>query len=102
VTIYAQILLFDGFDPLDVVAPFEVLSAGSDFAGGREIDVRLVAADGTGPIRSGTRDMVLHATHQLDPALPGYVVVPGASGPIEGDPDEVETIAVLLSRFAAS
>jgi putative intracellular protease/amidase len=27
---HAQIVLFDGFDPLDVVAPFEVLVAGSD------------------------------------------------------------------------
>src|SRR6185295_8719305 len=34
----------------------------------------------------------------LDPELPGYVVVPGASGPIEGDPDVVDTIPVLLAR----
>ncbi|WP_198154024.1 DJ-1/PfpI family protein [Catenuloplanes japonicus] len=100
-TIYAQILLYDGFDPLDAIAPFEVLAAGGDAVGG-EIDVRLVAADGPGPIRSGTRGAVFNATHQLDPALPGYVVVPGASGPVEGDPDDgVETIPVLLSRFAA-
>jgi len=43
--------------------------------------------------------MVLHATAQLDPAKPGYVIVPGASGPIDGDPDEVDTIPVLLARF---
>src|SRR3954463_12756993 len=35
----------------------------------------------------------------LDPAKPGYVIVPGASGPIDGDPDEVDTIPVLLARF---
>ena len=28
-----QIVLFDGFDPLDVIAPFEVLAAGADAAG---------------------------------------------------------------------
>jgi hypothetical protein len=27
----AQFVLFDGFDPLDVVAPYEVLSAGREF-----------------------------------------------------------------------
>jgi putative intracellular protease/amidase len=30
---------------------------------------------------------------------PGYIIVPGASGPIEGDPDEIDTIPVLLARF---
>src|SRR3954463_1730575 len=35
----------------------------------------------------------------LDPAKPGYVIVPGASGPIDGDPDETDTIPVLLARF---
>ena len=29
----AQFVLFHGFDPLDVIAPFEVLTAGSDFLG---------------------------------------------------------------------
>ncbi len=73
---HAQIVLFDGFDPLDVIAPFDVLVAGSD---------------------SG---LVLNATAQLDPSKPGYVIVPGASGPTEGDPDDgVVTIPVLLARF---
>lgn len=26
---HAQIVLFDGFDPLDVIAPYEVLHAGA-------------------------------------------------------------------------
>jgi transcriptional regulator GlxA family with amidase domain len=95
----AQIVLFDGFDPLDVVAPFEVFAAGSDAVGG-ELDVRLVSAEGPRPVASGTRGLVLHATGRLDPVRPGYVVVPGASGPTVGDPDEgVATIPVLLSRF---
>jgi transcriptional regulator GlxA family with amidase domain len=96
--VHAQIVLFDGFDPLDVIAPFEVLAAGSDAVGG-ELVVELVSAEGPRPVVSGTRDLVLNATAQLDPHKPGYVVVPGASGPIEGDPDEVVTIPVLLARF---
>jgi transcriptional regulator GlxA family with amidase domain len=96
--VHAQIVLFDGFDPLDAIAPFEVLAAGSEQVGG-ELDVELVSAEGPRPVVSGTRGMVLNATAQLDPAKPGYVIVPGASGPIDGDPDEVDTIPVLLARF---
>jgi transcriptional regulator GlxA family with amidase domain len=96
--VYAQIVLFNGFDPLDVIAPFEVLAAGSDAAGG-ELVVELVSAEGPRPVISGTLGLVLHATSQLDPSKPGYIVVPGASGLIDGDPDEVDTIPVLLARF---
>jgi transcriptional regulator GlxA family with amidase domain len=96
--VHAQIVLFDGFDPLDVIAPFDVLVAGSDAVGG-ELVVELVSAEGPGPVVSGSRGLVLNATAQLDPSKPGYVIVPGASGPIDGDPDEVDTIPVLLARF---
>jgi transcriptional regulator GlxA family with amidase domain len=96
--VHAQIVLFDGFDPLDVIAPFEVLVAGSDAVGG-ELQVELVSAEGPRPVVSGSSGLVLNATAQLDPSKPGYVIVPGASGPIDGDPDEVATIPVLLARF---
>ncbi|MEV4543213.1 DJ-1/PfpI family protein [Micromonospora echinaurantiaca] len=97
-----QIVLFDGFDPLDVIAPFEVLSAGSDAAGGA-LAVELVAAEGVREVVSGTRGLTLRATAKLDPDRPGYVVVPGASGPTTGDPDQgAVTIPVLLARFAES
>lgn len=95
---HAQIVLFDGFDPLDVTAPFEVLAAGSEAVGG-ELVVELVSAEGPRAVVSGTRGMVLHATAQLDPSKPGFIVVPGASGPIDGDPDQIDTIPVLLARF---
>jgi transcriptional regulator GlxA family with amidase domain len=94
----AQIVLYDGCDPLDVIAPFEVLVAGSDAVGG-ELGVELVSAEGPRPVRTGTRGLVLQATAALDPDKAGFVVVPGASGPIDGDPDDgVETIPVLLAR----
>ncbi|MGE0780329.1 DJ-1/PfpI family protein [Mycolicibacterium sp.] len=96
---HAQIVLFDGFDPLDVIAPYEVLVAGSDYLGG-ELDVELVSAEGPRTVVSGSRGLALQATGGLDPAKPGYVVVPGAVGPLSGDPDEgVATIPVLLARF---
>ena len=96
---HAQIVLFDGFDPLDVIAPFEVLAAGSDAVGG-DLVVELVSAEGARPVFSGSRGLVLNATAPLDPSKPGFVIVPGAAGPIEGDPDDgVVTIPVLLARF---
>jgi transcriptional regulator GlxA family with amidase domain len=95
----AQIVLYDGCDPLDVIAPFEVLAAGSDALGG-ELEVALVAAEGPRRVGTGTRGLVLEATARLDPDRPGFVVVPGVSGPVAGDPDAgVETIPVLLARF---
>ena len=94
----AQIVLFDGFDPLDVIAPFDVLVAGSDVVGG-ELAVELVSAEGPRQVVSGSRDLVLHATGQLDPTKAGYIIVPGAAGPTEGDPDEIDTIPVLMARF---
>ena len=96
---HAQIVLFDGFDPLDAVAPFEVLLAGSDALGG-DLQVELVSGEGPRAVISGSGGLTLQATAQLDPGKPGYVIVPGASGPVEGDPDQgVETIPVLLARF---
>lgn len=95
----AQIVLFDGFDPLDVIAPFEVLSAGGQALGG-ELTVTLVSAEGARTVLSGN-GLRLDATAALDPTRGGYVIVPGAVGPMVGDPDEgVDTIPVLLARFA--
>ena len=97
---HAQLVLFDGFDPLDVIAPFEVLAAGGDAVGG-DLTVELVSAEGPRPVVGGTLGLTLQATGTLDPTRPGFVIVPGASGPTEGDPDDgVETIPVLLARFA--
>lgn len=96
--VHAQFVLFDGFDPLDVIAPFEVLAAGSDAVGG-ELVVELVSAEGPRQVPSGSRGLTLAATARLDPAKAGFVIVPGAVGPIAGDPDEVDTIPVLLARF---
>ncbi|WP_431910193.1 DJ-1/PfpI family protein [Micromonospora carbonacea] len=112
-----QMVLFDGFDPLDVVGPFEVLAAGGDAVAGvtargpaageraaaGTLDVELVTAEGPREVVSGTRGLTLRATARLRPDRPGYVVVPGASGPVSGDPDQgVQTIPVLLARFAES
>ncbi|WP_217248507.1 DJ-1/PfpI family protein [Streptomyces sp. AC602_WCS936] len=106
---HAQIVLFDGFDPLDVVAPFEVLCAGGTAAPGA-VSVELVSAEGPREVVSGTNGLALRATAALDPGRAGLVVLPGASGRV-GEPGEVpgedtgagdETIPVLLGRTLAT
>ncbi|WP_431676520.1 DJ-1/PfpI family protein [Kitasatospora sp. KL5] len=106
---HAQIVLFDGFDPLDVIAPYEVLHAGGTASAGA-VTVELVTAEGPREVVSGTGGLALRATAALDPRRPGLVLVPGASGRV-GEPDEVpdqdagavgpqedEPIPVLLGR----
>ncbi|MGW7492396.1 DJ-1/PfpI family protein [Streptomyces sp. NPDC054786] len=104
---HAQIVLFDGFDPLDVIAPYEVLHAGGAASGGA-VSVELVSAEGPREVASGTGELALRATAGLDPERADLIVVPGASGRA-GEPGEVpdedtgdrtpeDSIPVLLGR----
>jgi putative intracellular protease/amidase len=97
--VYAQIVLFDGFDPLDVIAPYEVLSAGGRAAGG-VLTVELVSTEGPREVVSGSGGLVLRATGTLDPDHADLIIVPGAAGPIKepADGSKIDTIAVLLAR----
>ncbi|MEU8781489.1 DJ-1/PfpI family protein [Streptomyces sp. NPDC048637] len=83
---HAQFVLFDGFDPLDVIAPYEVLSAGGIASDGA-VDVELVSAEGPREVISGTGGLALRATAALDPERAGLIVVPGAAGRT-GEPGE--------------
>lgn len=73
----AQIVLFDGFDPLDVVAPYEVLGAGGVLAGDA-LTAELVSAEGAREVPSGI-GLSLRATAALDPGRADLIVVPGAA-----------------------
>ncbi|MGW9437089.1 DJ-1/PfpI family protein [Streptomyces sp. NPDC055607] len=84
---HIQIVLFDGFDPLDVVAPYEVLHAGGTASGGA-LTVELVSAEGPREVISGTGGLVLRATGLLDPERADTILVPGASGRV-GEPGEL-------------
>jgi transcriptional regulator GlxA family with amidase domain len=83
----AQVVLFDGFDPLDVIGPYETLAAGG-------ISTELVTTEGRREVPAGMNLLSLRATAQLDPDA-GLIVVPGAAAL-----QEDETFA-LLSKAAA-
>ncbi|MFF2773892.1 DJ-1/PfpI family protein [Streptomyces sp. NPDC058052] len=84
---HAQIVLFDGFDPLDVIAPYEVLHAGGMASDGA-VTVELVSAEGPREVTGGIGGTALRATAALDPDRADLVLVPGAAGRV-GDPGEI-------------
>jgi transcriptional regulator GlxA family with amidase domain len=94
-----QIVLFDGFDPLDVVAPYEVLFEGGIVTGGA-VTVELVSAEGAREVPGGTGPLTLRATGVLDPLRADVVIVPGASGRVPADAEDTaaDTIPVILGR----
>lgn len=63
----AQFVLYDGFDPLDVIAPLEVLTAGGIRAG-------LVSAEGAREVPAGLGLPSLRAAAAFDPGRGGLVV----------------------------
>ncbi|MFJ7625315.1 DJ-1/PfpI family protein [Streptomyces sp. NPDC097595] len=106
---HVQVVLFDGFDPLDVVAPYEVLYAGGTASGGA-VTVELVSMEGPREVVSGTGGLTLRAAGPLDLERADMLLIPGASGRV-GEPGEVpeqevgagawkqdELIPVLLGR----
>jgi transcriptional regulator GlxA family with amidase domain len=96
----AQIVLFDGFDPLDVIAPYEVLFAGGMLTDGA-MTVELVCAEGDREVPSGTGPLTLRATARLDPRRADLIVVPGAAGRLpedDGEPERTDSIPVILGH----
>jgi transcriptional regulator GlxA family with amidase domain len=98
--VHVQIALFDGFDPLDVLGPYEVFHAGGRFSAGR-VTVELAGADGPRTVPSGLPAVSLEATARLDPAAADLVVVPGAAGDLSLDPGVAGGVGQLLARAAA-
>ncbi|MEC0125190.1 DJ-1/PfpI family protein [Paenibacillus pabuli] len=87
-----QIVLFDGFDLLDAIAPYEVFCSASMHTD-NALRVELVTAEGPRSVTSGVNGLKIEANGTLDPARPGIILVPGAAGEVEGDgPDSIPAI----------
>ncbi|MGA4843440.1 DJ-1/PfpI family protein [Streptomyces sp. G45] len=94
---HVQAVLFDGFDPLDVLGPLETLYAGGLAVGGG-LTVELVSAEGPRAIPSGLAAVTLTATAKLDPERAGLVLLPGAAGPTEQGHADDDSIPSRLQR----
>jgi transcriptional regulator GlxA family with amidase domain len=83
---------------MDVIAPYEVLSASGMVVSGA-LDAELVSAEGAREVPSGLGPLSLRATAVLDPSRADIVVVPGALGrmPDENEPTD-DSIPVILAR----
>jgi transcriptional regulator GlxA family with amidase domain len=97
-----QFVLFDGFDPLDVVAPYEVFAAAALLADGA-VTPELVSAEGAREVPSGTPSLALRATGRPDPARADLIVLPGAVGDLRDDDELTDeereaTIPAILGR----
>lgn len=95
----AQIVLFDGFDPLDVIAPYEVLGAGGVITDGM-LEAELVSAEGPRQVPSGMHLLSLGASARLEPRRADLIVVPGAAGSLPDGAGDVsqDSIPAILAR----
>jgi putative intracellular protease/amidase len=70
-----QIVLFDGFDELDAIAPFEVLKTAAEVRA--DVRVELVTLDGASEVVAA-HGLLVRPEGQLDPDdRPDVLVVPG-------------------------
>ncbi|USG65812.1 DJ-1/PfpI family protein [Brevibacillus ruminantium] len=90
-----QIVLFDGFDLLDAIAPYEVFHAAEMFADGA-LRVEFVTAEGPRLVSSGVNGLKIEASGRLIPDQKGIILVPGASGELDGD--SPHSIPAILAR----
>ena len=87
-----QIVLFDGFDLMDAIAPYEVFCAAEMYIDGA-LSVELVSAEGARLVESGINGLKIPASGKLNPERADLILVPGASGKVSGDgPDSVPAI----------
>ncbi|ADJ48245.1 ThiJ/PfpI family protein [Amycolatopsis mediterranei S699] len=98
---HVQIALYDGFDPLDVLGPFEVFHSAGLFSGG-QVTTEFVAAEGAREVPSGFASITLTATAALDPRKKSVIVVPGAAGGLSMDPAIEGGIGRLLAAAGRS
>lgn len=78
---HIQIVLFDGFDLLDAIAPYEVFTAAAMYSN-EEVTVKLVSAEGKRLVTSGVNHLQIQASEKLDLSRKGIILIPGASGSV--------------------
>ncbi|MCX2729981.1 DJ-1/PfpI family protein [Saccharopolyspora sp. NFXS83] len=97
---HAQFVLFDGFDPLDAIGPYETLLAGGGATGGL-LTGEFATAEGPREVTSGIGGVTLRATATVDAERADLIVVPGAA-PGDGSGGMVEAVNERLAAAARS
>jgi len=100
-----EIIIFQGFDELDAIGPFEVLQHARKR--GAEVETRLVNLDGAGEVRGANGLRVRAEGFPGEQGLPELVIVPGggwAARAPEGAWAEAQRpeLRNLLSRYNAA
>ncbi|ALC82102.1 MULTISPECIES: DJ-1/PfpI family protein [Bacillus] len=70
-----QIVLFDGFDFMDVIGPYEVFMAAKMYS--QEVTVEFVSAEGKRHVTSGMNGPGLPSSGKIDLEREGILVIPG-------------------------
>ncbi len=94
---HVQLALFDGFDPIDVINPYEIFHTAGMFSGGL-VSAEFVSAEGAREVPSGLPSITLTATSTVDVVRGDVVLVPGAAGRLSLDPTVDGSIASILAR----
>jgi transcriptional regulator GlxA family with amidase domain len=100
VAIRAQVVAFDGVDPLDAVSAYEVLRAGGRVSGGA-LTVALVSS-GDATRTAGSGGVALRLTGSLDTDHADVVVLPGVAGLADETGGEPAAVPPPLTRILAT
>ncbi|MFJ2684383.1 DJ-1/PfpI family protein [Pseudomonas sp. NPDC087342] len=92
-----QIVLFNGFDLLDAIAPYEVFLAAADATEGA-LRVSFVTAEGAREVPCGISKLLIPAEGVLSLDSADIVLLPGAAGKTSGSSSE--SIPFLLNQAA--
>ena len=90
-----QIILFDGFDLLDAIGPYEVFQAAEMFSSGG-VKVDLVSPGGARNVASGLGGLKIPTSGAPDLEKADIILLPGAAGPL--DPGHEASVPNLLAR----
>ncbi|MGD0723307.1 MAG: DJ-1/PfpI family protein [Roseiarcus sp.] len=93
-----QILLFDGFDLLDALGPYEAFQAAGMLSNGL-VRVELVSPGGARSIRSGLGGPAVATDRAPDVEKADILLVPGAAGAL--DADDQDSVPAVLAREAS-
>ncbi|GGE54672.1 DJ-1/PfpI family protein [Priestia taiwanensis] len=84
---HIQIVLFDGFDLLDVTGPYEVFVTASIYSN-EKVTVEFVSAEGERNVTSGVQQFQIPTSGKVDVSRSGIILIPGAFGSMNEEEED--------------